>query len=69
MRRLVLLNACVALAYVATAKLGFHAAFAAEQISTVWPPSGIAIASLMLGGPQLWPGIWLGAFAALPIGR
>jgi PAS domain S-box-containing protein len=64
MRRLVLLNACVALAYVATAKLGFHVAFAAEQISTVWPPSGIAIASLMLGGPQLWPGIWLGAFAA-----
>jgi integral membrane sensor domain MASE1 len=64
MRRLVLLNACVALAYVAAAQLGFHVAFAAEQISTVWPPSGIAMASVILGGLPLAPGVWLGAFAA-----
>jgi PAS domain S-box-containing protein len=64
MKRLLLLNACVALAYVAAAKLGFQVAFAAEQISTVWPPSGIAVASVVLGGLQLTPGIWVGAFAA-----
>jgi PAS domain S-box-containing protein len=64
MRRLALLNACVAVAYIAAAKLGFHVAFAAEQISTVWPPSGIAVASVILGGLPLAPGVWLGAFAA-----
>jgi signal transduction histidine kinase/integral membrane sensor domain MASE1 len=64
MRRLVLLNVCVAVAYVAAARLGFHVAFAAEQISTVWPPSGIAMASMILGGLSLAPGVWLGAFLA-----
>src|SRR6266705_6487884 len=32
--------------------------------SPVWPPTGLAIAALLLWGPELWPGIFLGAFAA-----
>jgi len=32
--------------------------------SPVWPPTGLAIAVLLLWGPRLWPGIFLGAFAA-----
>src|SRR5262249_15885422 len=29
---------------------------------TVWPPAGIALAGLLLGGYRVWPGICLGAF-------
>jgi PAS domain S-box-containing protein len=28
----------------------------------VWPPSGIALAALLILGSRVWPGIWLGAF-------
>jgi PAS domain S-box-containing protein len=52
----------VSIIYVATAKAGFQFAFVAEQVTTVWAPTGIAVASLLLWGPQLWPAIWLGAF-------
>src|SRR5689334_24455244 len=52
----------VALAYAAAAKLGFRAAFVAEQVTTVWAPTGIAFATLLLGGPRYWPAIWVGAF-------
>ncbi|HWY25236.1 MAG TPA: CHASE domain-containing protein, partial [Nevskia sp.] len=31
--------------------------------TAVWPPSGIALASLLLGGIRLWPGVWIGSFA------
>jgi signal transduction histidine kinase len=32
--------------------------------TAVWPPSGIAVAALLLAGPRLWPAIWAGSFAA-----
>jgi signal transduction histidine kinase len=32
--------------------------------STVWPPSGISLASLLLGGYRLWPGVAVGSFLA-----
>ena len=32
--------------------------------SPVWPPTGLAIAALLTWGPRLWPGIYIGAFAA-----
>jgi PAS domain S-box-containing protein len=44
--------------------LGFRAAFLSEQVTTVWAPTGVAQAALLLGGLQLSPGVWLGAFAA-----
>ena len=28
----------------------------------MWPPTGIAVAALLLGGYRLWPGVFLGAF-------
>ena len=49
-------------AYVVAAKLGFRVAFVAEQVTTVWPPTGLAEAALLLWGRSLWPAIWLGAF-------
>ncbi|PWV65896.1 EAL domain-containing protein [Plasticicumulans acidivorans] len=30
----------------------------------LWPSAGIAVAALLLRGRQLWPGVWLGAFAS-----
>ncbi len=61
--RTFLLGAVVAIAYITAAEVGFRAAFVAEQVTTVWAPTGIAVASLLIFGPRLWPAIWLGAFA------
>jgi PAS domain S-box-containing protein len=57
------IGVCVVATYVAAAEIGFRAAFIAEQVTTVWAPTGIAVASLLIWGPRLWPAIWLGAFA------
>ena len=54
----------LALTYYAAAKLGLSMAFVAPQVTAVWPPSGIAVAALILFGPRLWPGVMLGAFFA-----
>jgi serine phosphatase RsbU (regulator of sigma subunit) len=54
----------IAGAYYATAKLGLDLAFATTSVTAVWPPTGIALAALVLGGPRLWPGVALGAFLA-----
>jgi signal transduction histidine kinase/ActR/RegA family two-component response regulator len=56
--------ATIALAYFIAAKLGLSMAFVAEQVTVVWPPTGIALSALILLGNWIWPGIWLGAFAA-----
>src|SRR5262245_6259966 len=54
----------LAVVYFAAAKLGLRLAFAADQVSPVWPPTGIALAAVVLLGPRIWPGIALGAFLA-----
>ncbi|HEU4892609.1 MAG TPA: MASE1 domain-containing protein [Vicinamibacterales bacterium] len=54
----------VAIAYVIAAQLGFRFAFVAEQVTTVWAPTGIGLAALLLWGVALWPAIWIGAFVA-----
>jgi len=54
----------VAIAYVAAAKLGFTMAFTTKQVTAVWPPTGIALAALLIWGYRVWPGIWLGAFVS-----
>ena len=60
----VVATALIAICYALTAHLGFRLAVVADQVTTVWPPSGIAIAALLLWGPRLLPAVWLGAFAA-----
>lgn len=54
----------LAAVYVAAAKFGFTMAFTAEQVTLVWPPTGLALAALLLLGSDLWPGIFIGAFVA-----
>src|SRR5207253_5366464 len=46
------------------AKLGLSLAFVAEQVTIVWPASGIALAVVLLFGYRFWPGVALGAFLA-----
>jgi integral membrane sensor domain MASE1/anti-sigma regulatory factor (Ser/Thr protein kinase) len=54
----------LAAAYFASAKLGLALAFSNESVTAVWPPTGIALAALVLWGRGLWPGVLLGAFLA-----
>jgi PAS domain S-box-containing protein len=54
----------LSVAYIIAALLGFRAAFVAQQVTTVWAPTGIAQAALLLCGIKLWPAVWLGAFTA-----
>ena len=56
--------ALLAIAYVALAKLGLTVATVGESVTLVWPPTGLALAALLLGGLRLWPGVALGAFVA-----
>src|SRR5205807_1054178 len=50
--------------YVAAAKLGLKLALVHASATAVWPPTGIALAALLLLGTRLWPGIFIGAFVA-----
>jgi signal transduction histidine kinase len=54
----------LAAAYFLAARLGLMLDAVGGFASPVWPPSGIAIATLAVLGPRLWPGVALGAFAA-----
>ncbi len=56
--------ASVALVYFGAAKLGLSLAFIHVNVSPVWPPTGIAIAAVLLLGLRVWPGIFIGAFLA-----
>src|SRR5262249_52904553 len=53
--------ATVAGLYFGAAKFGLKLSVAHGVITPVWPPAGIAIAALLLRGPQLWPAIAAGA--------
>lgn len=52
----------LAAAYFLAGKLGLALAFVHMSASAVWPPTGIAIAAVLLLGPRVWPGIAAGAF-------
>src|SRR5438105_1499422 len=54
----------LAFIYVALAKFGLSLAYSTEQVTTIWPPTGIALAALLILGQRYWPGIFLGAFIA-----
>ncbi len=56
--------AIVAVVYFAAAKFGLSLASETRQVTAVFPPTGIALAALLLFGPRVWPGVFLGAFAA-----
>ena len=63
----------LAVLYHGAARLGLSMAYVQQNTSPVWPPSGIALAALLLFGSRLWPGIALGVIlgsllTGLPLG-
>lgn len=58
------LAAALSLTYLAAAELGLSIAYVHTNVSPVWPPTGIAIASLLLFGRRFWPAIFVGALVA-----
>jgi signal transduction histidine kinase/integral membrane sensor domain MASE1 len=54
--------AAIAAAYFAAGLLGLRMAFVHQSASAVWPPTGIALAAVMLRGPRVWPAIFVPAF-------
>jgi integral membrane sensor domain MASE1 len=54
-------NTLLAAGYYLAGLLGLSLAFLHPSASPVWPPSGIALAALLLYGRRLWPGVLLGA--------
>ena len=55
--------ALLAAVYAVAGRLGLAADAVNGFASALWPPSGIALAVLLLGGTRLWPGVAVGAFA------
>ncbi|MDI1279758.1 MASE1 domain-containing protein [Methylobacter sp.] len=52
----------VAAAYFVTGKLGTFLAIPPGYATAIWPPSGIALAGILIYGYRAWPGILLGSF-------
>jgi signal transduction histidine kinase len=48
-------------AYAVVAKAGLLVATVGKSVTLVWPPTGLALAALVLGGRAMWPGVALGA--------
>ena len=52
----------LAAVYVLVGRIGFMVSAVDPIVSSVWPPSGVALAALLLMGVRFWPGVFLGAF-------
>jgi len=56
--------ATVAALYILAALVGLRLDAVSGFASLVWPPTGIALAAVLLAGRRIWPGIFLGAAIA-----
>jgi len=56
--------AALATVYVVAARAGLMLDAVAGFATLVWPPSGLALAALLILGTGLWPGVFIGAFLA-----
>lgn len=48
-------------AYFLAGKAGLLLSSVHPSATAVWPPTGLALAALIVWGPRLWPGVFLGA--------
>ena len=55
------LIALLTIVYVIAGKLGLALAYVHANASAVWPPTGIALAALLVFGGRVWPAVLLGA--------
>jgi diguanylate cyclase (GGDEF)-like protein len=56
--------AIVCAVYFGAAKAGLAFAFANQSVTSIWPPTGIALAAVLIWGYRMWPAIAVGAFLA-----
>jgi signal transduction histidine kinase len=56
--------ATVAALYIVAALVGLRLDAVSGFASLVWPPTGIALAAVLLAGRRIWPGIFVGALVA-----
>ena len=54
--------ASLATAYAVTGWLSTRLAISPGYATAIFPPAGIALVALLMGGIRLWPGVWLGSF-------
>jgi diguanylate cyclase (GGDEF)-like protein len=54
--------AVLAVVYFIAGKLGLSMAFVHPSSTAVWPPTGIALAAILIFGYRVWPGVFVGAF-------
>jgi signal transduction histidine kinase len=54
----------IGVVYFAVAKIGLALASIHPSASPIWPPTGLALAAVMLRGYRVWPAIFLGALLA-----
>ena len=52
--------ALVALAYYLAGRIGLELAYLDGAVAALWPPAGLGLAVLFLGGVRLWPGVVIG---------
>jgi len=57
-------GALLAAIYFGAARFALLLAIPPGYATALWPPSGIALAALLLLGPRLWPGVWIGSVLA-----
>src|SRR4051794_41243316 len=50
----------LAVAYYLAGKIGLELAYLDGAVAALWPPAGLGLAVLFLGGVRLWPGIVIG---------
>ncbi|MFD3517641.1 MASE1 domain-containing protein [Streptomyces sp. NPDC058657] len=63
----VLKTLAVALLYYAAGRLGLLGGLTVESatVTPIWPPTGVAVAALLVYGMSVWPGIALGSFLVI----
>ena len=49
-----------AAAYYGATRIGYAIAFVHGSVSAVWPPTGVALAMVWIGGPRMLPAVFLG---------
>ncbi|MEV4937294.1 MASE1 domain-containing protein [Streptomyces zaomyceticus] len=62
-----LMSLAVAVCYYVAGRLGLMGRLVVEGVvfTPIWPPTGVAVAALLLLGARVWPGIALGSFLVI----
>jgi len=60
--KLLLTIISVAVSYFILGLVGLQLAVPPSQAGAIWPPAGLALTAMLIYGPTIWPGIFIGNF-------